>query len=153
MTKDKEIIKKQDELIEHFKAYYDAQNSPAVKLIEPQWYNYLNQLESELSSLKAEAENIKIIKEILPHTFPSKAEAKVSDPAIQLKPYFDDEITSCPTCGCEIPKGEKCDLDTCKEAEAKKEEDESFIVCDCDRPEIEDNNLCKRCGGYDRNGF
>jgi hypothetical protein len=37
--------------------------------------------------------------------------------------------------------------------EEKKEEARSFIVCDCDQPEIEDNNLCKRCGGYNRNGF
>lgn len=37
--------------------------------------------------------------------------------------------------------------------EQEKEEDKSFIVCDCDSPEIEDNNLCKRCGGYNRNGF
>lgn len=32
-------------------------------------------------------------------------------------------------------------------------EDNSFIACDCDRPEINDANLCIRCGGYNRNGF
>jgi hypothetical protein len=52
----KAISEKQAELIEHLKAYYDAQESPAVKLIEPQWHNYLKQLESELAKLQSQAD-------------------------------------------------------------------------------------------------
>jgi len=53
--KTKEIIAKQEEIIEHLKAYYDAQKSPAVKLIFPQWENHLNSLESDLASLKQDS--------------------------------------------------------------------------------------------------
>jgi len=51
------IIDKQRELIEHLKAYYDAQNSPAVKVIHPQWENYLGQLESELRNIESQPIN------------------------------------------------------------------------------------------------
>ncbi len=51
MSKTDELISKLDELIEQYKAYYDSQQSPAVKIM-PSWMEYNNQLESEISELK-----------------------------------------------------------------------------------------------------
>jgi hypothetical protein len=52
MNKETELISKLEEIVELYKAYYDSQKSPAVKLIHPQWENNVNKLESEISQLK-----------------------------------------------------------------------------------------------------
>jgi hypothetical protein len=81
MKNDRLIIEKQKEIIEHLKAYYDAQESPAVKLIEPQWHNYLTQLHAELSALEQEPEE-------QPATGIGREELRSE--LIKLKEYIDE---------------------------------------------------------------
>jgi len=61
MSKTDELISKLEGLLEQYKAYYDSQQSPAVKIM-PNWMEYNNQLESEIFELKEQV-NKDLIKE------------------------------------------------------------------------------------------
>jgi hypothetical protein len=56
--KDKEIIKKQEELIEHLMTYYGTneyrEDYIGIAIVQPKFHQYLKELESELTALKSE---------------------------------------------------------------------------------------------------
>jgi uncharacterized protein YozE (UPF0346 family) len=82
-----ELISKLEELIEQYKAYYDSQQSPAVKIM-PSWMEYNNQLESEISELK---EQIK--KE---ETLPSEQKLRLSaEPYLTFHGKFNLSLADC----------------------------------------------------------
>ena len=48
----RQIIAKQDEIIEHYKTFYDSIKHPLVVKITKRWEEYGNEIESELSDLR-----------------------------------------------------------------------------------------------------
>lgn len=59
-----EIIVKQDEIIEHYKTFYDSIKHPLVVKITKRWEEYGNEIESELADLNKQLKQSEVESEV-----------------------------------------------------------------------------------------
>jgi len=60
----RQIIAKQDEIIEHYKTFYDSIKHPLVVKITKRWEEYGNEIESELADLNKQLKQSEVESEV-----------------------------------------------------------------------------------------